>query len=99
MRIAPSEAKIIKETASAIFGEHAAVWLFGSRVDDTKKGGDIDLYVELPPEDYDYAKKVRFWCELVNNLGDQKIDIVINKTGVSPHLPIHDVARTRGVRL
>jgi predicted nucleotidyltransferase len=78
MRIAPSEAKAIKETANAVFGQRAAVWLFGSRADDSQKGGDIDLYIELPPEDYDYAKKVRFWCDLVNTLGDQKIDIVIN---------------------
>jgi predicted nucleotidyltransferase len=99
MRIAPSEAKAIKETASAVFGERAAVWLFGSRADDAKKGGDIDLYIELPPEDYDYAKKVRFWCELVEHLGDQKIGIVINKIGSSPHLPVHDVARAKGVRL
>ena len=99
MRIAPSEAKIIKETASAVFGARAAMWLFGSRVDDAKKGGDIDLYIELPAEDYTYAKKVRFWCDLITRLGDQKIDIIINKTGTSPHLPIHDVAKTKGIRL
>ena len=99
MRIAFSEAKAIKETASAVFGARAEVWLFGSRADDAKKGGDIDLYVELPPEDCSYEKKIRFWCELIRRLGDQKIDIVINKTGVSPHLPIHDVARTKGIKL
>ncbi len=99
MRITSSEAKAIKETASAVFGEQAAVWLFGSRANDALKGGDIDLYIELPSEDYVYAKKLRFWCELVKRLGDQKIDIVINKTGVSPHLPIHDVARSKGIRL
>lgn len=99
MRIAPSEAKIIKETVSSVFGERAVVWLFGSRADDTKKGGDIDLYIELPQEDYAYAKKVRFWCELVRNIGDQKIDIVINKLGMSPPLLIHEVARKQGIRL
>lgn len=99
MRIASSEAKAIKETASDVFGARAEVWLFGSRADDAKKGGDIDLYVELPPEDYSYEKKIRFWCELIRRLGDQKIDIVINKTGVSPHLPIHEIAKARGVRL
>jgi len=99
MRIAFSEAKAIKETASAVFGARAEVWLFGSRADDAKKGGDIDLYVELPPEDCSYEKKIRFWCELIRRLGDQKIDIVINKTGVSSHLPIHEIAKARGVRL
>jgi len=99
MRIKSTEAQVIKETAVAVFGVRAAVWLFGSRADDAKKGGDIDLYVELPAEDYNYGKKVRFWCDLVKCLGDQKIDIVINKIGVSPPLPIYDIARTKGVRL
>jgi hypothetical protein len=99
MRIAPVEAQAIKETVHAVFGEQAIVRLFGSRADDTLKGGDIDLYIELPAKDYTYAKKLRFWCELINRLGDQKIDIVINKIGVSPHLPIHDIARSKGIRL
>lgn len=99
MRITPSEAKAIKETASAVFGGRVAVWLFGSRADDALKGGDIDLYIELPPEDYAYANVVRFWCELIKRLGDQKIDVIINKIGESSHLPIHDVARTKGIRL
>ena len=99
MRIAPFEAQAIRETAHAVFGARAAAWLFGSRADNARKGGDIDLYIELPAEDYSYAKKVRFWCELIQRIGDQKIDIVINKTGASPHLPIHDIARARGVRL
>lgn len=99
MRLKPSEAIAIKEAAREVFGERVAVLLFGSRVDDAKKGGDIDLYVELPAEEYAYAKKARFWCALVNKLGDQKIDIVVNKIGASRHLPIHDVARINGVRL
>jgi predicted nucleotidyltransferase len=99
MRIAPVEAQAIKETARIVFGEQAAVWLFGSRADDALKGGDIDLYIELPAKDYVYAKKLRFWCELIKRLGDQKIDIVINKIGTSPHLPIHDIARSKGIRL
>jgi predicted nucleotidyltransferase len=99
MRITPAEAKAIKETANAVFGERVAVWLFGSRTDDALKGGDIDLYIELPVEDYNYTKKLHFWCELIKRLGDQKIDIVINKIGASGHLPIHDVARVKGVKL
>jgi hypothetical protein len=63
LRITSSEAKVIKETASVFLGRGRTM---------PKKGGDIDLYIEPPPEDYDYAKKVRFWCDLVKYLGDQK---------------------------
>jgi len=99
MRVSPAEAATIRQAASAVFGQRAVVWLFGSRADDAQKGGDIDLYVELPSEDYAYSKQVRFWCELINRLGDQKIDIVINKLGLSPSLPIHAFAKSKGVRL
>ena len=99
MRLKPSEVTAITETAREVFGERVAVWLFGSRADDAKRGGDIDLYVELPAGEYVYAQKVRFWCALVAKLGDQKIDIVVNKIGASCHLPIYDEARLKGVRL
>ena len=99
MRITPAEAQTIKDTARAVLGERAGVWLFGSRADDAKKGGDIDLYVELPPEDYAYPKQVQFWCALIDRLGDQKIDIVINKLGLSPALPIHTFAKRQGIKL
>ena len=42
MRLASWEVKEIKKTAKKIFGEDTKVYLFGSRVDNTKKGGDID---------------------------------------------------------
>lgn len=88
MRLTPFEIKTIKNTAHQVFGERVALWLFGSRVDDSQRGGDIDLYIELPAEDYTYAKKLKFWCELVNYLGEQKIDIVINRLGAAQYLPI-----------
>lgn len=45
MRLNASQIEAIKQEAGHFFGARAGVWLFGSRVDDRQRGGDIDLYV------------------------------------------------------
>ncbi|MHB1896659.1 MAG: nucleotidyltransferase domain-containing protein, partial [Metallibacterium sp.] len=62
MRLTPEQAAIIRSAAAEVFGSDARVWLFGSRVDDSKRGGDIDLLIEtaqLPAVDA-FMRKVRF---------------------------------------
>jgi len=46
MRITQIQKHIICETAEKYFGSDVHIWLFGSRVNDQAKGGDIDLYIE-----------------------------------------------------
>jgi hypothetical protein len=45
MRLSTDQIQAIRQAATAAFGQGTAVWLFGSRVDDAKKGGDIDLLI------------------------------------------------------
>ncbi len=59
MRLERWEIEEIKKAAELIFGKDVKVILFGSRVDDNKKGGDIDLYVIT--ENPTYEKKKNFW--------------------------------------
>jgi hypothetical protein len=47
MRINNETIELIKELASKYFGVDSRVFIFGSRIDDSKKSGDIDLYIEL----------------------------------------------------
>lgn len=45
MRLSKEHIDIIKNTFLEVFGE-GKIYLFGSRVDDDKRGGDIDLFIE-----------------------------------------------------
>jgi predicted nucleotidyltransferase len=98
MRLSPDQIKAINEAAANSFGVGTAVWLFGSRVDDTKKGGDIDLLVRPDPSQLDqpFIKKIRMLTVLERLLGERKIDIIIEQPGDAR--PIVSVAHATQVR-
>lgn len=78
MRLNEYYKNTIKKYFNDYFG-NGKIYLFGSRVDDTKKGGDIDLYLVLENFDNLFEKKLKFLSRVKRELGDQKIDIVFNK--------------------
>lgn len=45
MRLQPNEVNAIAQAVREAFTPGTAVFLFGFRVDDSKRGGDIDLLV------------------------------------------------------
>ena len=57
MRLKPEQTRLIVGRLRARLGADSQVWLFGSRVDDDRRGGDIDLLVECdtPPPRLDVA--------------------------------------------
>lgn len=59
MRLKPKEIQAIKKAAKKQFGAGAKIFLFGSREDDSKKGGDIDLYIETASKENLFRKKVK----------------------------------------
>ncbi|MDD5267455.1 MAG: nucleotidyltransferase domain-containing protein [Methylococcales bacterium] len=69
------EINAIKQCALEIFGVNVQVFLFGSRVDDSKKGGDIDLYIKAEAGN-DFSHKIKFLVALEQQIGEQKIDVV-----------------------
>jgi uncharacterized protein len=77
------------------------LWVFGSRADLSKKGGDIDLYIETKAKTIDDAifMRSKFLFELEKEIGEQKIDVVLNIINFPHLLPIHDVAKKNGVRI
>ncbi|MDP4536892.1 nucleotidyltransferase domain-containing protein [Alkalimonas collagenimarina] len=100
MRLSSHQQTLIKQVLSKHFGDSSEIRVFGSRLDDNARGGDIDLYIEpvLTMADDIVEAKLNALVELHQQLGEQKIDLVINrKKGLV--LPIYQVAKQQGVLL
>jgi len=76
MRLTKHEIEQIIRVAKEIYGESVRVYLFGSRTDDTKRGGDIDLLVRTSLEKKGVLARIRMIARLKYVLGDQKIDVI-----------------------
>jgi hypothetical protein len=100
VRLEPSQVLAICQIFRANFLENDHLWLFGSRANLSKRGGDIDLYIEttIQPLRKALDAKNKFYIQLIKQLGDQKIDIVINDQQGSNKL-IYDIAKTEGIQL
>jgi predicted nucleotidyltransferase len=72
------------------------IYLFGSRVDDQQKGGDIDLLVVPKSLDNMANKKIAFLVLLKQMIGEQKIDVVIDR---GENRLIDRIAKQQGVLL
>ena len=79
MRLNNFEQDMIKKAFFETFND-GSIYLFGSRVDDTKRGGNIDLYL-VPSKKFDDErnKKIKFSIKLDEYIGEQKIDIIMAK--------------------
>lgn len=99
MRLDNETRDIIKNEVSRLLGEEAIVRLFGSRVDDTQRGGDIDLLIDMPvPLPRRVAVECQIAASLFIKLGGRKVDVLIRESGKSV-LPIHEEAIRLGVIL
>jgi hypothetical protein len=99
MRLSPQQQHEIKRLTHEIFGRESTVRLFGSRVDDTRRGGDIDLFIQ-PEESLDansaFQKKIDFLVALEKAIGEQKVDVIVDS---GKGKPIERVATETGVVL
>jgi predicted nucleotidyltransferase len=97
MRLSASDITVIRALVEERFGPSSGIWLFGSRLDDAARGGDIDLYVE--PE---YVRDENLFLarqaikrDLERRLG-QPVDLVINVGNTTAFMR---QAREEGCRL
>lgn len=99
MRLSERQRQVILSSVKETLGDGARVLLFGSRVDDNLKGGDIDLYVHLNEKvDRPALMIATLQAKMIGQLGEQKIDILLS----APNLirqPIHEIAEQQGILL
>jgi predicted nucleotidyltransferase len=99
MRLTESQRQTILAAVHAAVGADARVYLFGSRVDDSKRGGDIDLLIEtdrLLTQRLPVLHAIE--TSLFRTFGDRKIDVLL-KDARTPSAPIFHIAKRDGVLL
>ena len=74
----------------------ARIWLFGSRVDDNKKGGDIDIAIYSEEIHKDVMKVINVRRYICDRIGEQRIDIVTSSDGSEA---IFKLAQDQGIEL
>ena len=99
MRLTEHQRESIKSVVTSVIGEESRIWLFGSRADDSKRGGDIDLLIETETV---VPNRVGALCQLEGalavRLGNRKIDVLL-KDANTADAPIYHAARRTGVLL
>jgi predicted nucleotidyltransferase len=103
LRLSRAEQEGIRRAVGRACEELGVVWrrivLFGSRTDPARRGGDIDLLVELDPQCpgdvYRLTQRLRIALE--DEIGPQRVDLVVDDGGASGAFPA--LARLQGVEL
>jgi predicted nucleotidyltransferase len=75
MRFTASQQQAIKDSVFAFLPD-AKVLLYGSRTDDSKRGGDIDLLV-LKSGSFEKSVHLKILAAFYRRIGEQKIDLLI----------------------
>jgi len=99
MRLTQEQQSAIRSASLEAFSPDVSVWLFGSRADDQKRGGDIDLLIQPGPgaTDQPFARKIDFLTRLERELGERKVDVVIEAP--QDTRPIVQIAHASGIKI
>lgn len=96
MRLTAQQIQIITDAVARLAGDTAEVYLYGSRLNEQAKGGDIDILVEAEQR-VSRITQGRLQMELENKLG-LPVDILIHVRNEKP-TPFQNIARSQGARL
>jgi len=96
MRLTSRQIEIITEVVFRNAGEEAVVYLFGSRLNDQARGGDVDILIEMDQQ-LSWLERARIKMELEQALG-LPVDILVRVRNAEP-TPFQIIAQAHAVRL
>lgn len=83
MRVTPEQIVAIRKDAAQLAGDAARVWLFGSRVSDKTRGGDVDLLLELDAAVAEPAQlAARLAAKVSRAMYGRKVDVLLNAPNI-----------------
>jgi predicted nucleotidyltransferase len=96
VRLTDQQIQIIRELACQIAGSQSSVRVFGSRLDDAARGGDLDLLLELPePVANPALMAAQMSAQVSRAMHGRKVDVLLSAPNLM-RLPIHDMAFREG---
>ncbi|MGZ8192292.1 MAG: nucleotidyltransferase domain-containing protein [Methylobacter sp.] len=96
MRLTDEQVQIIRQLALQVAGNQARVRVFGSWLDDTVHGGDLDLMLELAePVDNPALMAAQMSAQVSRAMHGRKVDVLLSAPNLM-RLPIHDIAFKEG---
>lgn len=96
MRLTAEQIKHIAELVHVVAGTQARAYVFGSRLDDEARGGDLDLMLELTePVNNPALLSASLAAKISRIMGGRKVDVLLSAPNLM-RLPIHDIAFSEG---
>lgn len=96
MRLTPDQATAIKRLTAEQFGPGAAARLFGSRLEDRARGGDVDLLVDVSdPIEEPALRAARLAARISRYLAGRRVDVLLAAPNLTEQA-IHRIARAQG---
>ena len=95
MRLSAKELKVIREEVRGL-DPSAEIYLYGSRVNDAARGGDIDLMIVS--DKLVFRDILRLRARIRDRIGLQQLDLVVRRPQELIE-PLATVARETGVQL
>ena len=99
MRITPEQADAVRALVAELAPAGSTVCLFGSRLDDDAKGGDVELLVDVPlPVERPAVLAATVAARAMRVFGGRQVDVVLRAPNLAEQA-IHRVALREGVLL